>query len=647
MTFNYQDLNEDFIFELEKKISKVEKKIDELLTLKEKTYDNFFDVIEHLMDDIERFCVPLNIEITANITELGKKTYEKYIPIMNNFSTRFNQNEKIASAIMKIYEKEKLSDVRKRILEKQILAFKSSGIGLNEEDKTKIKSINLELSKLSNEFSQNNTDATNNYELIVEDESVLSEFPELDKKFAFVEEGKWKFTLHGPSLTTFLKYCNNRALREKIYKASATKALENEDIIEKISKLRDEKAHILGYKNFRELSIASKTAKNADEVIKFLTELGEAAYPIAVQEMEQLKTFAKEELNYDTVEIYDFYYLSRKFKEAKYSFDPAEVKPFFEKNRVVSGMFKFLEDTFNLKAKKLEGVKTWNEKALVYELERNGTILGTFIMDLETNEKKRQGAWASSLSTSYIKDGVRIPAVGYIVCNFPASKDEVPSLFDHNHVITLFHEMGHALHLMTSTVAEISASGFNGTEWDVVEYPSQWLQEFANNRAVIKTFARHYKTDEVIPDELITKMLTSENYGQAYNNNRQIEFGLFDLLIFDRARTKKEIQEVLDDVRKKFSPLLPPSYNKFQCAFSHIFAGGYGAGYYSYKWAEVLSADSYLEMTNCDTINKELANKFFDNLLALGGSVNMKESFVKVHGREPNPKALLKVTGIL
>lgn len=647
MKFNYQSLNENFITEVKKKIASIEAEIEQLLKIENKTYDNFFDVMEHLLNDFDIFTNPIGIETSAYITELGKKTYQEFIPIQNDFYTKLSQNEEIASAIMTIYEKEDLSPVRKRILEKNILSFKSSGIGLEDEKKSRIKAINLELSKLSNDFSQNVTNATNEYELIIEDESVLSEMPENDKEFAKLEEGKWKFTLHGPSLSTFLKYCNSRELRETIYKASSTKAPQNEELIEKISALRFEKAQILGYKNFRELSIASKTAENAEEVISFLSELGREALPKAKEEIKELEEFAKNSLGYSDIKIFDFSYLSRKYKEMKYSFDPSEVKPFFEKSKVISGMFKFLEDTFGLVATKIEEAKAWTEKSEVYELKRNGSLLGALVMDLETNDKKRGGAWANRIETSYIKDGVRVPAIGMIVCNFPASKDNIPSLFDHDHVVTLFHEMGHALHHITSKVEEVSASGFSGTEWDVVEYPSQWFQEFANNKEVIKTFAKHYQTGETISDELIDKMLESENYGQGYINNRQIEFGLFDLKIFDKARTKEEVQEVLDQVRKDVSPMATPKYNKFQCSFSHIFAGAYGAGYYSYKWAEVLSADSYLEMTKGGSINKELANFFFDNLLSLGGSVNMKESFVKVHNRQPDPKALLKLTGIL
>lgn len=647
MRLNYKKLDEKFIDELQKKIVKVENNIEELLKIEDKTYDNFFDVMEHLLDDIEKFSFPLHIEISTSITDLGKKTYEEYIPIMNEFTSKLSQNEKIADSIIKIYETEDLNDIRKRILEKQILSFKSSGIGLDKENKEKIKFINLELANLENDFSQNVTDATNKYELIVEDEKVLSEFSELDKKSAEIEKGRWKFTLHGPSLTVFLKYCNDRGLREKIYKASATKAPENEKLIEKILSLRDKKAKILGYENYRELSIASKTANNALEVIDFLKELGKEALPKATQEINELKEFAKEKFGYENIEIYDYPYLSRKLKEIKYNFDPSEVKPYFEKNKVVSGMFQFLSNIFNLKAKQIKDAKLWNDKVIAFELERNEVILGTLIMDLETNENKRGGAWADSWITSYEKDGIRVPATGIIVCNFPPSKDEVPSLLDHSDVVTLFHEMGHALHLITSKTKEISASGFNGTEWDVVEYPSQWLQEFANNKEIIKTFGIHYETKEIIPDELIQKILDSLNYGQGYGNNRQVEFGLFDLMIHDNAYSKEQVQEKLDQVREMVSVIKIPSYNKFQCSFSHIFAGGYGAGYYSYKWAEVLSADSYTEMTKDEKIDKQLANNFFDNLLSLGGSVNMKESFFNVHKRKPDPKALLKLTGIL
>ena len=647
MRLEYKKLDENFIKELKELIALTEKKIENLLKLENKTYDNFYNEIELLNHEVEKFAFSLGIETSTDITDLGKKTYEEYIPVISDYSSKLSQNEEFAAAVMKIYETEDLSEVRKRILEKQILSFKSNGIGLNEEKKTKIKDINLELSKLGNDFSQNVTDATNEYELIIEDEKVLSEMSDLDKKSAATEDGKWRFTLHGPSFTTFIKYCNNQELREKMYKAFSTRAPQNEELIEKILKLKDEKAKILGYENFREFSVASKTANNSKEVIDFLTELGVEALPTAKKEVEELAIFAKEELGLATFNVFDQAYVSRRLKEKKFNFDPSEVKPYFEKNKVVAGMFEFLENIFGLKVKLLEGVTIWNDKTTVFELSRNGELLGNLIMDLETGEQKRGGAWANYWEISHEVNGKMLPAVGTVACNFPQSKEGVPSLLDHSDVVTLFHEMGHALHHITSRVKEISASGFNGTEWDVVEYPSQWLQEFANNKEVIKTFAKHYKTGEVISDELIDRMLESEKFGEGMGNNRQIEFGLFDMLIYDAPHTKEEVQEILNSVREKVAVVKTPDYNKFQCSFSHIFAGGYSAGYYSYKWAEVLSADSYLEMTKGGKINKELANNFFDNLLSLGGSKNMKESFVNIHKRQPDPKALLKLIGIL
>lgn len=647
MKFKYKKIDETFITEAKERITIIEEKVQELLKIENKTYANFIDPIEHLFEDFDTFTAPLGIENSSFVTEIGQKIYGEFLPIYSEFTNNYSQNEDIAKATIDIYENEELSPERRRFLEASIRGFKSSGIGLPENEKKKIKEISLELSQLQNDFSQNLIKAINSYELIIEDEKILGEMPELEKKSAETEDKKWKFTLHAPSYTSFMKYCIDRTLREDLYKAFSTRALENEDIIEKVSKLRDEKAKILGFKNFRELSIASKTASNANEVISFLEELGTIAYPAAKKECEDLAKFAKEELGIEEFNYYDFSLVSRKYKEKYFNFDPASVKPYFEKNSVVQGMFDFLKESLNLESKEVKVEGLWHDKVVVYELSRNGEFYGNLITDLETNSQKNGGAWANKIVASYIKDGKRVPAIASITCNFPESKDGVPSLLTHDDIVTLFHEMGHALHNITSNVEDVAVSGFNNCEWDVIEYPSQWLQEFAKNKNIIKTFAKHYETGEVIPDQLIDKMLEAEYYGEATGNNRQIEFGLFDLKIFDRARTKEEIQSVLDEVRTQFSPLTPPSYNKFQCSFSHIFAGGYGAGYYSYKWAEVLSADSYLEMTKDEKLDKELMNRFFDTLIRSGGSTNMKETFVKVHGRKPDPKALLRLKKII
>lgn len=644
----YRGVTENFIVETKELLANIEANIEKLLEIENKTYDNFFNEMELEMEKFSEFSFPIEVETSTAITDLGKKTYETLIPLANEFEAKISQNEDIAAAINAIYKNETLTPVRKRILEKRILSLKSSGIGLDEKTKEKINEINLRLSQLSNDFGNNVTDATNEYELIIKDEKVLDEFSKLDKKSAEVGDGTWKFTLHGPSFVTFMKFCNNKELREELYKAYTTRAPQNGKLIEEILNLKDEKAKILGFKNFRELSVASKTANNADEVVGFLKDLGMTALPAAKKETEELEKFAKEELGLEKYDVFDTSYVSRKLKEAKYSFDPSSVKPYFEVNKVLDGMFSFLDTTFSLKSTKVEDTKLWNDKALVYKLERNNQLLGHLILDLETNDVKQGGAWANKWTTSHDIDGKRVPSIGIIVCNFPASKNGVPSLLDHSDVVTLFHEMGHALHNLTSQVGEISASGFNGTEWDVVEYPSQWFQEFASNRAIIKTFAKHYETNEVIPDELVDAMLESEKFGVGNGNNRQVEFGLFDMSIYDGPHyTEEEVQAKLEEVRNLVSPMKTPDYVRFQNSFSHIFAGGYSAGYYSYKWAEVLSADSYLEMTKGGVVNKELANNFFDNLLSLGGSVNMKESFVKVHNRQPDPKALLKLTGIL
>ncbi len=645
--FIYRKVEEDFIDRLKVKIEEVEGEIEKLLRIEEKSYNNFFNEMELLEEELSKMVQPISNENSTYITELGKKLYMEFIPIMNEYASKINQNEEIARAIMDIYEDEELDTVKKRILEKKILEFKSNGIGIEEEKKRRIKKINLELSKLSNEFSQNVTDATNAYELIVEDEGVIEEMPHTDKVTAQVEAGKWRFTLHGPSYISFMTYCSDRELRREMYRAYVTRAPQNEGIAERVLRLRREKANILGYKNYREFSVASKTADSGEEVIEFLRKLGSEALPTAQREVEELQRMA-DDLGYESIEYYDTAFLARKLKEMRYNFDPSEVKPYFEMGRVVRGMFDFLEELFDLKFKKQEDAQLWSDKAEAYEVTRKGADLGLLLLDLETSETKRGGAWANSWQRSYLKaDGTRELNIGKVTCNFPVSREGVPSLLSQDNVVTLFHEMGHALHNITSSVDEVSAAGFAGTEWDVVEYPSQWFQEFANNKGILKRFAKHYVTEEVIPDELLDRMFESEKFGEGMAMNRQIEFGLFDMLIHDTTDTMEEVQETLDGVRGLVAPLKTPEYNKFQNQFSHIFAGGYAAGYYSYKWAEVLSADSYTEMTKGGQVDRELANTFYEKILSRGGSKNMKESFVEVHRREPDGRALLKLVGII
>lgn len=646
-TIIYSWVSEDYIEVLKNKIEENEVKIEELLKVEKKTYNNFFNEMALLEEELIKITGSVNNENSTHITDLGKEMYKKSIPILNEYESKKNQNEDIAKAIIDIYENEDLDDVKKRILKQEILEFKSNGIGIEESKKNRIKEINLELSNLANEFAQNVTDATNSYEMIVEDESKLNEMPQSDKDSAKVEEGKWKFTLHIPSYLAFMTYCSDRELRKEIYTAFVTRSPENEEIIEKTLKLRKEKSTILGYKNFRELSVASKTADSGEEVIEFLKEIAVAALPKAREEVKELEEYGKA-LGYDKVTYYDTAYISRRVKTKKYNFDPSETKPYFEIERTVKGMFSFLEELFNMKFIKQEKAELWSEKASAYEVRKDGKDLGVLILDLEASETKRGGAWANSSKRSYLKvDGTREYSIGKVTCNFPKSTEKVPSLLEQNDVVTLFHEMGHALHNLTSTVDEISASGFAGTEWDVVEYPSQWFQEFANNKDVLKKFAKHYETGEVIPDELLDKLFESNKFGGGMAVNRQIEFGLFDMLIHDKAEKIEEVQEELNNVRKLVNPIETPDYNKFQNQFSHIFSGMYSAGYYSYKWAEILSADSYLEMTKDGEIDKKLANEFYEKLLSKGGSKNMKESFVEVHGRQPNGDSLLKIQGIL
>ena len=440
-----------------------------------------------------------------------------------------------------------------------------------------------------------------------------------------------------PSYIAYMTYGPNEAIREELYKAYVTRAPENEKIIDEILALRDEMAKLLGFSNYAEYSLATKMAKTTDDVIEFEEDLLTKSTPQAKEEVKKLEEFAGKKLN-----SWDLAYYSEKLKKEKFDLDEELYRPYFEQNSVVNGLFRFLNDIFGLEFKEAK-VNLWNEKAKAYDVYENDDLIARLYLDLEARSSKRGGAWMHDFSSHGKKaNGSEVFASAVVVANFPPSSKTNPSLLRHDDVVTLFHEMGHALHHILSKVNELGVSGVNGVEWDAVEFPSQFLENFAYDRNVLKTFAKHYKTGEVLSDEMIDKLINAKNFQSAMAMLRQLEFGLFDFKLHMKLYQGDEVQKLLDSIREKTSLIKPPSYNKFQNGFSHIFAGGYAAGYYSYKWAEVLSADAYLEVSK----NKDLAKRYKEIILYKGGSKSMAELYKEFIKREAKTDALLEVSGI-
>lgn len=638
---------------LEKLLDEKRVLINELLNIENKTYKNFVLPFQEIGESINEFLTPIfHIDSVKN-SEITTKVYEECLPIISKYETEISQNENIYLSLKDIQSNEKcmLNDIQNKVLENEIRDFELSGCNLENNKKKRLEEINLKLSELSHKFSQNLLNATNAFEMIIIDFEDVKEIPQSDLELAkFEEDGitKYKFTLQMPSYLAYITYGTNRERREEIYKAYCTKAPENGKIIEQILALKDEKVKILGFKNYAQYSLATKMAKTEDDVISFLEELGNKAKKKAKEELEEIKEIALKDGITD-FRSSDMAYYSEKLKKAQYDLDEEYYRPYFEQQSVLNGFFDFLHQMFNIKFTKTQ-TKAWDEKVKVYDLSEDGKTIARIYIDLEARKDKRGGAWMNNWHSHFRNSNgeINLPTA-YIVGNFPQSTKEIPSLLRHSDVVTLFHEMGHALHHLLSKIEEPFVSGISGVAWDTVEFPSQFLEYFSYDKDVLKLFAKHYQTGEVLDDEAIDKIIKAKNFQSSLATVRQVEFALFDFKLYQKLyKTEDEIQYLLDTIREEFAAIIPPRYNKFQNGFSHIFSGGYSAGYYSYKWAEVLSADAfYMFIDSGNIFNKELGIKYRDTILSQGGSYDMDKLFFDFAKREPSIDSLLKIEGII
>ena len=636
-----------FIKELKERVENNNKKVEKLLKIKEKSFANFVKPLEMMDEHLEQFFTPLSHLNSVKNTKQTQKIYAASLPIITEYSTKLSQNLDIYKAYKEIEKKEKksLNQEQKRVLELNILNFELSGAHLDEKSKARLGDINIKKSKLSNNFSQNLLDATNEYEYIVDDPKDVEGLPQSDKESAkFKEDGvtKYRFTLQMPSYIAYMTYGKNEKIREELYRAYVTRAPQNGKIIDELLSLKDEMSSILGFKNYASYSLASKMAKDEKSVVDFLEKLVSNSKAQAKKELEELQKIAKKPL-----QSFDSTYYSEILKKEKYEIDEEEYRPYFEQKSVLEGMFEFLNRLFGISFKKADE-ELWHKKATSYDLYLEGRLKARLYLDLEARKGKQGGAWMNNFQTHCQDEkGKEQLASAVIVCNFPPSSSKSPSLLRHDDVVTLFHEMGHALHHMLSNVSENEVSGVNGVEWDAVEFPSQFLENFAYEPSVLKLFARHYKTEEIIPDEMIEKLVKSKNFLSALGMLRQLEFSLFDFKLHTKLYQGDDVQKLLDSIREETALIKPPSYNKFQNGFAHIFAGGYAAGYYSYKWAEVLSADAFFGVVEEGIFDSKIAEKYLHIILEGGGAKSMDILFKELMGREPNPESLLRLNGII
>jgi oligopeptidase A len=592
-----------------------------------------------------------------------REAYNENLPKITQYWTELAQNVALFGkykALAASGEFATLDAAQRRIVENAVRDFRLGGAELEEEPKKRFAAIMDELAALSAKFSENVLDATNAFKRYVEDPAELAGIPEdvlASAREAAEKDGRrgWKFTLQAPSYLPVMQYADNRALREELYRASATRAselgpaeLDNSPRIGRILALRREAAALLGYANHAEVSLVPKMAETPAHVLAFLDDLAARALPFAKRDWEELAAFAREELGLGKVESWDVAWASEKLRVRRYAFSDNELKQYFPEPKVLAGMFRVVESIYGVRIEP-DQAEVWDPTVRFFRiLDRDGALVGQFYLDPYARETKRGGAWMDDVIVRRRHDGHVQTPVAHLVCNFPSPVGGKPALLTHDDVITLFHEFGHGLHLLLTRVDHLGVSGIRGVEWDAVELPSQFMENFCWEWDVLSHMTAHVDTGAPLPRALFDKMIAAKNFQAGMQTVRQIEFSTFDMRLhfdFDPAGGRTYM-DVLREVRDKVAVVVPPAYNRFPNSFSHIFAGGYDAGYYSYKWAEVLSADAYSLFEERGVLDPETGRRFREEILAVGGSRPAMDSFRAFRGREPTVDALLRHNGM-
>ena len=627
------------------------------------SWDNFVRPMDDAGEKLSRGWGQVShLNAVMNSPEL-REAYNANLPKVTQFSAEVGQNQRLFERYKQLRasaEFERLTGPQKKIVENELRDFRLGGAELPDDKKKRFLEIQEQLANLSSKFQDNVLDATNAFALYIENVSDLAGMPDdvLEGMREAAEKDHkpgWKVTLQMPCYMPIMQYADNRQLREKIYHAYVTRASEfskaewdNTALIDQLLKLRAEEAALLGFANFAELSLATKMAESPKHVLDFLDEMGVRARPYAEQDMREISDYAKAELDLDKAKAWDIGYISEKLRVARYAFSDQEVKQYFPETVVLPGMFKVVESIYGVRILPKDAA-VWYPDVRFFEIaDRDGRAIGQFYLDMYARDSKRGGAWMDDAINRRRKAaGVQIP-VAYLTCNFSAPIANKPALFTHDEVITLFHEFGHGLHHLLTRIEELGVAGINGVEWDAVELPSQFMENFCWEWDVLQNMTQHVVTGEKLPRSLFDKMIAAKNFQSGMQTLRQLEFALFDMhLHYDFDVENDTPMQMLDRLRKRVSVVPLPAYNRFPNQFSHIFAGGYGAGYYSYKWAEVLSADAYSAFEEGGVLSAEVGNRFLTEVLSVGGSRPALESFVAFRGREPRIDALLRHNGML
>ena len=632
----------------------------------EYTWENLIEPLENAEDKLNKAWSPVShMNAVVNTDEL-RLAYNACLPKLSDYSTEMGQNEQLFNAYKVIADSNEfatLDSVQKKIIQNALRDFRLSGVDLDNEKKQRYKEISQELSRLASNYEENLMDATNAWSKVIRNEQDLAGLPpsalaQAKQTAESQDQDGWMITLQFPSYQAIMTYADDRELRREHYEAYATRASDqasdneqwdNSLLMEQILALRHEKAQLLGFNNYAELSLATKMAKKPEEVMNFLEDLADKSWRQARKDFADLQSFAKQYHGINNLQSWDLTYYSEKMRQHFYQLSQEEVKAYFPITRVLPGLFAVVEKLYGLQISEISDFDSWHPDVRFFQIhDEFGVLRGKFYFDLYARTKKRGGAWMDDcVGRKKINDQIQTP-IAYLTCNFTPPTSTEPSLLSHDDVTTLFHEFGHGLQHMLTKIDYLGVSGINGVEWDAVELPSQFMENWCWEQEALALISGHYQTGEPLPDTLFNKMLAAKNFQAGMMTVRQLEFSLFDFRIHKDYDPEKgaRIYPILEQVRAQVAVINPPKFNRFAHSFSHIFAGGYAAGYYSYKWAEVLSSDAFSLFEEKGIFNPETGKLFLTTILETGGSEDAMALFIKFRGRKPTIDALLKHNGI-
>lgn len=629
------------------------------------TWESLCAPLDEYNDRLQRLWSPIRHLHSVADSEALRTAYADALPEIVRYTTAQRQNDRLCSAFRSLLDDPDFAQypaARQQVVRHAVRDFRLGGIELDAAKRARFVSVQQRLTELGRQFEEHVLDATRAWQFHTEDVSRLAGLPPSVLELAAhnaaqADKRGWILTLDMPSYLPAMTYADDRALRAELYRAHSTRAsdqgpnagrYDNGPVIDEMLALRHELAQLVGYANYADYSLATKMAPSSAAVYAFLRNLAAHAKPHAVREFDELTRYARETLGLEQLEAWDIAYATEKLRQSAYELSQETLRPYFPVPRVLSGLFGVVQRLFGLDIARVADVDTWHPDVTVFRVaDADGRLRGIFYLDLYARPGKRSGAWMDECMVRRRRaDGVQYP-VAYLTCNFTPPVGGRASLLTHEEVITLFHEFGHGLHHLLTLVDEGPVSGINGVAWDAVELPSQFLENWCWERAAIDLLSAHYETGDTLPASLFTRMLAAKNFQAGSKMLRQIEFALFDFRLHAEFSVGLNVQRVLDEVRREIAVLIPPSWNRFQHSFSHIFGGGYAAGYYSYKWAEVLAADAYARFEAGGIFNREIGADFMATILENGGSVDAMTLFRRFRGREPEPEALLRRSGLL